>query len=432
MSNKIFYGAGENARLNLRQWIKETGEPVCFADKDSRKWGKHFSDSLQMGNSVEGYEIISLIDAINKYPDYELYLTLANTNLLSVTEQLIGEGIPKERIHYFEDVEYRRGCDIFGEYIYLSSFRIATCCAPYNKSIPYTDVVHSEDSVRRCIREFRQWINTTLELMRTDSPTDCDGCATLKWGYYPKNPKIKQVNVAGFANTTCNFRCIFCNQNDTVFKGSKQLLDGYDIHRILSDEFGDSIQYVVVDDGEISMLPHRDKLLNLIKEKGWGASILTNASVWNDDIAQILSKTSSCIQVSLDSGTAETFCKVKGINAFHKVVENLKRYAQTGGRIELKYILLPGLNDGFDDINGFLRIANDLKACRIYLSHDSANISKTSKSTEKTTTVTEQQFAMYTYFATRCKEVGLPVYYTDSFFTTSDCLRMNNLCGWMY
>ncbi|GHS96333.1 hypothetical protein AGMMS50276_14540 [Synergistales bacterium] len=428
-ANKIFYGAGDNARKNLARWIKEIGEPVCFADMDSRKWGKYFSVSSELEISLGGgYEVTSLTDAINEYPDYELWLTLAPVNLSSATEQLIERGVPKERIHYCEDVEYRRGCRLLGEYIALSDNSIKPCCTQYGKVIPYNDKVHSEESVRHCIGEFRQWLNKTLALMRTDAETDCDNCSLLKLGYYPKNPKIKWLNAgSGFANTICNCRCIYCAQR-TIFDGSDQILDGYEIHRILSDEFGASIEWAALADGEITVLPHRDKLLNLIKERGWGAGICTNALIYNDDVAEILGRPLSVLNVSLDAGTAETYRKVKGVNVFSKVVANLEKYAESKGRILLKYILLPGVNDSFDDVNGFIKIAVSLKVERVLLSHDMCNISKTSESVDSLTNITEQQYAMYAYFVARCKEAGLTVCYVVDCFSASDCLRMNNLC----
>lgn len=434
MTNKIFYGAGDNARKNLARWIKEIGEPVCFADMDSRKRGKCFSDSPGLETSRGGgYEVTSLADAIDRYPDYELWLTLAPVNLLSATEQLIERGVPKERIRYCEDVEYRRGCRLLGEYIFLTVDSIKPCCTQYGKVIPYADKVHSEESVRHCIGEFRQWLNKTLALMRTDAETDCDNCSLLKWGYYSKTSSIKLLNAgSGFANTICNCRCIYCSQSETAFKGSDQILDGYEIHCILSDEFGAAIEFVCLTDGEITVLPHRDKLLNLIIEKGWSAMVATNALLYNDDVAAILSTQFSVLNVSLDAGTAETYHKVKGVNAFSKVVSNLERYAETKGRIELKYILLPGLNDNFDDVNGFIKIAVSLKAYRVYLSRASlnglSNTARISEPTGSTTSITEQEYAMYAYFVARCKEVGLPVYYVAEFFITSDCLRMSNLC----
>jgi pyruvate-formate lyase-activating enzyme len=430
MTSKIFYGAGANAARNLSRFIEKVGEPVCFVDADRRKWGECFLDIGQSSeNSSKGYVIYSLSDAIDKFPDYELWLTPAPENLLSVSEQLKEQGIPADRIRYCEDVEYRRGCRHLGELIVVGAAGIQPCCTPYHRLIAFSTDVHTEESVKSCVEEFRQWLNQTIGLMRSDAPTDCDGCALLKWGYWPIAPKIKWLNAgAGFADTICNCRCIYCNQGVTAFSGSNQHLNSYDIVRILSGEFEDSIEWIALADGEITALPHRDKLLRLGLEKGWNATVCTNALMYNDKITQILSRKGSSLNVSLDSGTDETYKAVKGIDGFQRVISNLKKYAVSKCRLELKYILLPGINDSLNDINGFIDLANILKADRVYLSHDLFNLARAREAGKSETSITEQQFVMYAHFAARCKESGLPVYYSADYFTAEDCSRMNNLC----
>jgi pyruvate-formate lyase-activating enzyme len=369
-----------------------------------------------------------------QYPDYELYLTVDSGNLQSVTEQLLVCGIPKERIHYCEnDVVWRRGCKHLGHRIVVSSGSIRACCASYVKSFKYSTTIHTRESVKECLQEFRQWLNRTIEDCGTDRAVDCDGCGMLKWGCWPKEPKIKALNAgAGFANTICNCKCIYCLQEDSVFTGSNQTLDGYDIYKILFDEFGDSdsIEWFALADGEITVLPHRDKLLKLILDKGCKAHILTNALLYNDHIAQVLNRRGSALNVSLDAGTDETYRKIKGVDALPRVMANIKRYAETKGRIVLKYIFLPGINDNFSDVNGFINFAKNLKVSSIYLSQDLKDIAKIRESTEPTKgNISEQEFAMYAYFAARCKEAGLAVYYVFEQFTANDCLRMNNVCA---
>jgi pyruvate-formate lyase-activating enzyme len=196
------------------------------------------------------------------------------------------------------------------------------------------------------------------------------------------------------------------------------VLDGYDIHHIFSEEFGDSIQRVCLADGEITVLPHRDKLLALVKEKRWHAEIYTNAIVFNKDIADLMKDNLAHINVSLDCGTPSTYRKMKCVNAFAKVIANLEKYAETGGHIILKYIMFPGFNDSFEDINGFLDIAKKLKVDCIVLSNEM-------RGGKKSKPISEPQFAMYAYFAARCKELKIPVNYVAECFLNQDSLRMD-------
>lgn len=90
MASILFYGAGQNARENFDIWVKEGLNPVCFCDSDITK---HYTKFL-------GLEILPLIVAISRYPDYELYCTQASANLYDVRKFLLSIGIPEERIKF--------------------------------------------------------------------------------------------------------------------------------------------------------------------------------------------------------------------------------------------------------------------------------------------------------------------------------------------
>lgn len=74
------------------------------------------------------------------------------------------------------------------------------------------------------------------------------------------------------------------------------------------------------------------------------------------------------IYCSVDAGTVETFRKVKGVDGFDRVCENLREYAKHGPVI-LKYILLDGINHTDQDLKGFFKLADEV-AVRVELTRD--------------------------------------------------------------
>lgn len=92
MSSIIFYGAGQNAHEKISYWIKQGLEPVCFADGDVKKQYTYF----------DKWEILPLLEAISRYPDYEIYCTQTSACLGEVYNYLIKIGVPKERIKMCE------------------------------------------------------------------------------------------------------------------------------------------------------------------------------------------------------------------------------------------------------------------------------------------------------------------------------------------
>lgn len=92
MADMIFYGAGQNAQRHLNEWREKGYVPVCFADVDIRK--QH--------TFLEGIEILPILEAINKYPNYEIVCTQAPFALDEIHQYLLALGIPEERIRFIE------------------------------------------------------------------------------------------------------------------------------------------------------------------------------------------------------------------------------------------------------------------------------------------------------------------------------------------
>lgn len=92
MASLIFYGVGRNAQENIEKWINEGFMPVCFSDADITK---HYT-------KFEQWDVLPLLEAIQKYPDYEVYCTQNSYSLPQVHGFLLSVGIPDEKIHFFE------------------------------------------------------------------------------------------------------------------------------------------------------------------------------------------------------------------------------------------------------------------------------------------------------------------------------------------
>lgn len=106
MSQIIWYGAGKNLRDCEKQFLEETGYPVCICDEAKEKQGTEhtFEDGMK-------FKIVSLETVKEKYPEYELWITLASHNLPNIYHYLTeNRGIALERIKFFGEMEYRLGC----------------------------------------------------------------------------------------------------------------------------------------------------------------------------------------------------------------------------------------------------------------------------------------------------------------------------------
>jgi adenine C2-methylase RlmN of 23S rRNA A2503 and tRNA A37 len=71
----------------------------------------------------------------------------------------------------------------------------------------------------------------------------------------------------------------------------------------------------------------------------------------------------------MGAGTRKKKKKIKGVDAFGKVCENLRRYS-ANGFVHLKYIILPGVNDSEADINGFIELCGNLNIKAVDVTRD--------------------------------------------------------------
>ncbi len=114
--------------------------------------------------------------------------------------------------------------------------------------------------------------------------------------------------------------------------------------------------------GEPSILGDFDEASLWIKEYGWWQYVHTSCLRFSPAIAALLQGGSGGINVSLDSGSAATYEKVKGLNGFTKVCANLEQYmagAVSPDNVHLKYIIFEQ-NNSLDEIRKFFALCSRL------------------------------------------------------------------------
>ena len=113
-------------------------------------------------------------------------------------------------------------------------------------------------------------------------------------------------------------------------------------------------------------------MLDVLMKMPWKTTFLTNGSIYREKFTEYL-KTGRVqkVQASIDAGTRETYHKVKGLDAFDKVRENLQKYGLRNlDSFILKYIFLEGLNDNKADVDGFIDFCKDVGCNKITISSD--------------------------------------------------------------
>lgn len=247
----------------------------------------------------------------------------------------------------------------------------------------------------------------------------CSKCPLYRKAEWNPDGLIHQISL-GVYPSPCQCHCIYCHVYDThdyitpnsrtaeAYEHLFELLELIKRSNLLAPDFMWQVTC-----GEISIHPYKKRFLDLVQ--GWPAMFFTNSFKYDEGIAQHLhDHPYSQIFLSMDAGTPETWHKVKGVDNFEQITSNLVKYynaATKAGQIRLKYIVLPGINDNWEDFTSFVNIAKLLKVQSVQISRDYGN--RVSMSPEERTTLVSAA----AYLLALCQCSGVPVLLLDIDYT---------------
>lgn len=246
--------------------------------------------------------------------------------------------------------------------VFLAPDEIRTCCKRYHfdgkfkGDVPLfkvPDNIKTNELVQKILdskEKIVQMLNTP------DGYDPCNGCPFIEeknWDYAPLTVGIKYLSLE--YHSICNMRCDYCS--DLFYGGITQ---NYDVTNLLKyfNEYGyfDSIDYVVWGGGEPTLgkdfdnsLKEMVKSVNMPKIR-----MITNSTTYNETIKTLIDANKLFIVTSIDAGSEDTFKEVRGLQAFEKVLKNLKRYSNSNPKnVIIKYIIKEN-NYSYEEINSFV------------------------------------------------------------------------------
>jgi pyruvate-formate lyase-activating enzyme len=258
-----------------------------------------------------------------------------------------------------EKEEYRKGCELLDSSLTIANipdgleFRV--CC--YQPK-PYRYSGGNKHDIKSEWYKFQEYRTGLAEKLRNDMPNECDGCVLLKYGNWKIKPEISQLVMSGgYRCERCNVKCCYCNA--TKMRKASLLKNTFSYMDVLDEivEFlPDGLRFNPIA-SEFTASPYKKELFDIMKTKNWFGIFLSNGFLFDRDIAEMMSNKKASINISVDAGTRQTFAKIKGVDYWDKLVDNLEMYAATSGDLYLKYVYVEGINDNYDDIDGFIHLA---------------------------------------------------------------------------
>jgi len=158
-------------------------------------------------------------------------------------------------------------------------------------------------------------------------------------------------SVTIFPSEKCNLRCLYCHSRE-LHKGG---IMSFETFKGIIDELNElNVGFVAFEGGGEPLL-NKDlgKFIRYCKELGMGVGVITNGTVYIPEL-----KLCDWVRVSLDVPDREVFKKIKGVDAYEKVLKTIKRLDNVGIKFMLSKL--------WTDVEACEALAKDLGAyCQV-------------------------------------------------------------------
>lgn len=348
--------------------------PTIVIDNDLRK----------KGITENGIPVMPFFEAQERFKNNLLYFICSDDFKYTIIGDLLEKGVTAEKIINYVPVEKRRGCMYFYSRLLMSQGKegnphsIDHCCTDSFKSESISTPIPGEGGDFSNVGEL---LEQAFYAFENNSFAACKNCALNKEQYLISKSYQKRYKEVCFGQETdadCLMHCIYC------FAGGNS---GIPVKMRSLENFGAFVDSILAlgqmsDDfiGSIAMSERDfDSKIALAVEKFNKAGL--TPLVWkihscllgySEHLAELLRRGQAYIIWSLDAGTRETYRKIKQVDAFDHVVQNVRRYiAQDvfhGKFIAAKYLIVKGINDNAAEFDAYLQLVKDLGLCFVSLS----------------------------------------------------------------
>lgn len=189
--------------------------------------------------------------------------------------------------------------------------------------------------------------------------TNCMNCPFLKLEAWDERNYIDELYISHWSK--CNSKCSYCY---SVNHPNEFSHENYSVLEIIKTLTANGIlrrnSKILFGGGEPAVLDEFEDIINFLIENGF-----QNIRVHSSGIKYIqclekgLSEGKIHITISVDSGSREIYKKIKNVDSYELVRENIKKYARfktssNEANVSAKYIIIPDINDNKEEIEKWL------------------------------------------------------------------------------
>ena len=203
--------------------------------------------------------------------------------------------------------------------------------------------------------------------------------------------------------TYCSCNCIYCEPSTGDTKKRKEIINKkkhYQIKPILKYLYEENIieencRFLICG-GECSEYPREELgwLIYFAMITNCNMLILSSGINYSKEIETALEYKKTVLKISVDSGTKKTFEKIKRVKKYNEVWKNIKKYIQISQKsnsvdtyVELKYIIIPGINDTMEEVDAFIKKCRKVKCKYVRIDVEHFWVEENKNNIEKQKTV---------------------------------------------
>lgn len=270
-------------------------------------------------------------------------------------------------------------CEYLLHQIVFDQFDIKPCCSTSMNKEKAKFIDNFDGKIFDITKYTEQRKNYINMFKNGNIPECCKDCPIIKEQEWDEeNIYFDRIIMANIAKCSCN--CIYCvyTHDDPAKKIFYNTRKPYDIKPILTNLRNLNLIkenfVLIIGGGECSEFPigELEWLIYFTTFYNGKVQILSSGIKYSKAIEQILTSGKSELSISPDSGTKKTYEKIKRVKAFDNVWNNLRRYViaaknNKNAMIEVKYIIIPSVNDNINEVKSFLKKCNEIDCRRIHV-----------------------------------------------------------------
>ena len=239
--------------------------------------------------------------------------------------------------------------------------RLTTCCFTCHSGGGHIDIEDNYngelvdwDKVFEMKRKMRE------EHKKGNITPQCKGCVFLYENDWDDEDYIDRLQFNYWIK--CNSRCIYCYAENN--KTQYEHLIPYNVVPAIKDLIDRGLLRnggeIAFGGGEPTIYPELDDLINLFTQSGiTNMRIHSSGIKFSHAIENAIKEGALNVVISIDSSSPETYKRIKRVDCYDKVIENMKRYAQANaegyGLMTSKYIIIPHINDNIPEIENWIQ-----------------------------------------------------------------------------